>query len=197
MIVNTALFTAILIYRPACYASWSFALSASTPTLSVHGKGIYPESRRHHDRGPVAVTLPVGHRRRPRSKLEHIWRARAGGRARTLVVLLVVAAGLYFVTVHLPLLSELEFKLVKGAPGRQRVQRVPLHAADVLAKCRSLDAKPGTPAEFGRRPREQSDRYDAEMGAGARKYWYGTLQSGRVWMAERTLFEGTFCWRMG
>lgn len=35
--------------------------------------------------------------------------------------------------------------------------QVPLHAAEILAKCRLLEVKPGPPADF--RLRERSDRF--------------------------------------
>jgi len=64
------------------------------------------------------------------------------------VLTVLVLAALYL-SVDLPLFS---------VEHPQRHVRVPLHAADTLARCRSLSLKPAPPAEFS--SRTQSDRYE-------------------------------------
>lgn len=64
------------------------------------------------------------------------------------VLAVFILTALYF-SIHLPLFSA-------GRP-RSHV-RVPLHAADTLAKCRSLSVKPAPPPGFS--SRTQSDRYE-------------------------------------
>jgi len=64
-----------------------------------------------------------------------------------LAVFVLVTVALYS-SIDIPLLS------VRDRPH----VRVPLHAADTLAKCRSLPVKPGPPPGFGNRT--QSDRYE-------------------------------------
>lgn len=64
-------------------------------------------------------------------------------------VLTVLVLATFYFSIDLPLLSV-------GHP-RPHV-RVPLHAADTLAKCRSLSVKPAPPPGFS--SRTQSDRYE-------------------------------------
>ena len=63
------------------------------------------------------------------------------------VLSVFVLAALYFT---------IDIRLLSARDSRPHV-RVPLHAADTLAKCRSLTVKPGPPPGFG--DRTQSDRY--------------------------------------
>ncbi|KAF8549605.1 composite domain of metallo-dependent hydrolase [Imleria badia] len=64
------------------------------------------------------------------------------------VLSVFVLAALYF---------SIDIRLLSARDSRPHV-RVPLHAADTLAKCRSLSVKPGPPPGFS--DRRQSDRYE-------------------------------------
>lgn len=87
------------------------------------------------DKG-LPAPLPLRGTREPKSARKHLWR-------------LALAA--------LTLLAVTQWSLIRSQVNTKSTVTVPLHASEILDKCRLLNVKPGPPEDFNLR--EYSDRF--------------------------------------